>query len=290
MNEFVRVGDSGNKPDKNGHGCVPYEYEIARYAITNDDWVSFLNAVGTEKVNAFKLWHKDMSTGILGGIDCVGGVFTAKDGWGKRPLVYVNYLSLLRYCNWLNSGETEHGAYNLEETMPKRLSGSRYFLPTEDEWYKAAYWDGNQYWKYPTQSNDLPRQSEANYEKGDAFAVGAPYYLAEVDNFSDCPSPWGAVQMGGNAWEMMEDCFENPLGNKLRGGSFGYTETGLSSGNTDFGKYNGRCYVFGARIARCIDGWHPCHKPIKYAIILGTKIWLRNCKSFVRRLLLPGRS
>ena len=55
--------------------------------------------------------------------------------------------------------------------MKTREISSRYFIPTENEWYKAAYYDprsvaeggpaGN-YWLYPTQSNSAPTQATAN--------------------------------------------------------------------------------------------------------------------------------
>lgn len=282
MNEFVLVSGSQNPPDKNGIGCVPYAFEIAKYAISNEDWCGFLNAVG-KRAMGLGLWHKDMETGVLGGIN---HDFTVKPGWEKKPVTYITYTGVMWYCNWRMTGDTEKGAYDLSVTPPRRLEGAKYFLPTNDEWYKAAYWDAaaKRYWKYPTRSDELPRQDQANYERGDVLAVGAPYYLADVDAYVDSPSPCGALQMGGNVWEFLEDCFRNPLGNKLRGGSFGYTETGLSSANVDFGKYDKRCYVFGARICRMKDGWRPCAKPLKYVIIQKNKALLQMTKAKFRKL------
>lgn len=284
--QFVKVSGANNPPDRNGRGCVPYEYEIARCAISNEDWCEFLNVVG-EKSIELGLWHKDMTTGVLGGIN---RGFAVKPGWEKRPVTYITYTGVMRYCNWLMSGDTEKGAYDLTVTPPRRLEGATYFLPTDDEWYKAAYWDAaaKRYWKYPTRSDEIPMQDQANFERGDALAVGAPYYLADVDAYADSPSPYGALQMGGNVWEFLEDCFENPLGNKLRGGSFGYTETGLSAANVDFGKYDKRCYVFGARICRMKDGWHPMTKPLKCVII--QQVWnvIARCRNFMRKLPFCG--
>lgn len=279
---FVPIGNPNNRPDRNGRGCVPYAYEIAKCAISNEDWCGFLNAVG-EKAVELGLWHKDMETGVLGGIN---RGFTVKPGWEKKPVTYITYTGVMRYCNWLMTGDMEKGAYDLTVTPPRRLEGAKYFLPTDDEWYKAAYWDATarRYWKYPTRSNEIPTQDQANFERGDALAVGAPYYLADVDAYADSPSPCGALQMGGNVWEYLEDCFQNPLGNKLRGGSFGYTETGLSAANVDFGKYDKRCYVFGARICRMKDGWRPCAKPLKYVIIQKNKALLQMAKAKLCKL------
>ncbi len=68
----------GNRPDRNGKGCVPYIYEMAACALTNKDWCDFLNAVGQDAVTAHKLYHKDMTTGILGGIDIAEGRYLPK--------------------------------------------------------------------------------------------------------------------------------------------------------------------------------------------------------------------
>ena len=56
------------------------------------------------------------------------------------------------YCNWLTSGDVTKGLYS--NKRKRRGHGNRsgrstaaygriYFLPTEDEWYKAAFYDPN---------------------------------------------------------------------------------------------------------------------------------------------------
>ena len=260
-------------------------------------------------VTSLGLWHKDMGTGVLGGID---EDFTVKPGWEKKPVVYVDYVSVCRYCNWLMTGDTEKGAYDLSVTPPRRLKGATYFLPTDDEWYKAAYydcsivrlfglfdWKRGKYWKYPTRSDEIPTQDQANFERGDCLSPlaltpqsnnqttkqsnNSYYYLADVDAYADSPSPCGALQMGGNAWEFLEDVKKVRgegeqwrLVNTLRGGSFGYTETGLDKSNRDETPYGSRCYVFGARIARKLDGWQPRSVPLWFRVeLLARKVMRR---------------
>ena len=284
MAEFVSVDTPGNRPDRFEHGCVPYRFEIAKCAVSNQEWCDFLNAVGREEAMRRGFYHKDMSSGVLGGITADGGTFAPKPGWGKKPVVYVNYVSLLCYCNWLSSGDIEHGAYDLAKTPPERICGAKYFLPNDDEWYKAAYWRNGRYVDYPT-GDEMPRQDEANYEKGDDLAVGPPFYFADVDGFQSSPAPCGALQMGGNAWEILENVSRDAKGRlqcHYRGGSFGYTETGLSRRNCDSAPYNGRCYVFGARIARIKDGWRPECRPWKYEVMRRAIKWARCLKRFVR--------
>lgn len=269
MQAWCAIGDLNNRPDSNGRGCVPYAYDVATCQLTNEEWVGFLNAVGQECVRRLQLYHKDMSSGILGGVmfDHRLQLYYPKDGWANKPIVYVTYTSLCRYCNWLATGGVECGCYDFSGFSPRRINGAKFFLLTDDEWYKAAYYAHGCYLNYPT-GDDLPQLDQANFELGDALSKGPPYYLADVDDYKDYPSPWGVVQMGGNVWEYLETVSHRKTGpvNLLRGGSFGYTETGLSKTNLDIGKYDGRCYVFGARIGRCENGWHPRRKPLHYGV------------------------
>ena len=278
--QFVTIGSPNNRPDSLEFGCVPYAYEMAKYQLANDDWCEFLNAQGQEKSLRLKLYHKDMSTGVLGGINLVDGAFCVKSGWGRKPVVYINFTSVCRYCNWLTSGDTEIGSYDMSTPVPSRRQGAKYFIPNNDEWYKAAYWRSNRYVEYPT-GNSLPRLDQANFERGDEFAVGAPYYFADVEEFGESATPDGVVQMGGNAWELLENVSQSAAGCLLchyRGGSFGYTETGLSKTNCDSAPYNGRCYVFGVRIARMMDGWRFMRIPFKYMAMIGCKKAIRKCR------------
>lgn len=278
---FIAIHSPGNRPDRWEFGCVPYVYEIARCQLTNAEWCEFLNAQGEETSKRLKLFHKDMATGVLGGIEIdAAGHFRAKDGWAKKPVVYVNFKSVCRYCNWLSSGKTECGSYDMLQEVPRRVVGARYFIPNENEWYKAAYWRNGVYVDYPT-GNSLPSLDQANFERDDEFAVGAPSYFADVDAFASAATPDGVVQMGGNAWELLEDVAVDDRGrlqNHYRGGSFGYTETGLSRRNCDSAPYNGRCYVFGVRIARKLDGWKPMPLPLGYRLVLWGKRMIRKCR------------
>jgi hypothetical protein len=91
----------------------------------------------------------------------------------NKPVNFISWFNAARFANWLhnnmpsgsqNSLTTESGAYYLNGTTSDatitRISGARYALPTEDEWYKAAYYKGGSsnagYWNYATQSDSIP--------------------------------------------------------------------------------------------------------------------------------------
>ncbi len=80
---------------------------------------------------------------------------------------FVSFCDSLRFTNWLNNGQgsadTETGAYTLlgGTAIPSngltvtRNLGANIFLPGENEWYKASYWDpGTQnFLDFPAGSN-----------------------------------------------------------------------------------------------------------------------------------------
>ena len=92
--------------------------------------------------------------------------------WANRPVNYVSFWDAARFANWLHNGQptgaqgpgtTEGGAYHDvgNQTLFGRNAGAKFFIPTEDEWYKAAYHDKTaglaaSYFDYPTGTNAVP--------------------------------------------------------------------------------------------------------------------------------------
>ena len=213
---MVAVGSPRNTPDLEGKGAVDYEYQIGAYEVTNAEYAAFLNAVAADD-SVYRLYDIRMGTGLLGGIDRSGspGAYTyaAKTGFANKPVNYVTFFNALRYCNWLHNGaqsqgNTEFGAYRLLGELPsstesiRRNFGARYFLPNEDEWHKAAYYDpssaaaavGN-YWDYATRSQS-PRFGQ--------IITASLTGLAEVSK-PGIASYFGTYGQNGNAAEWVEN-------------------------------------------------------------------------------------
>jgi hypothetical protein len=87
------------------------------------------------------------------------------------PVTYVGFFSACRFANWLSNGQptgaegpgtTETGTYTVMDGWSgvRRNPGSTWALPSEDEWYKAAYYKGGStnagFWLYPTCSDTAP--------------------------------------------------------------------------------------------------------------------------------------
>jgi formylglycine-generating enzyme required for sulfatase activity len=152
----------------------------------------------------------------------------------NKPVNFVSWYDAIRFANWLHngqgSGDTEDGAYTLLGRTPTpsnghsitRNPGARWWLPSEDEWYKAAYHknDGvtGNYWDFPTNSDSVPiaepppgGTNSANYN----FAIGT---VSELGAYVGSPGPYGTFDQGGNAFEWNET--ENAGFRGLRGGAW----------------------------------------------------------------------
>jgi formylglycine-generating enzyme required for sulfatase activity len=284
--KWVKVGDPGNAGDENGRGAVGYVFEIARTEVTNAEYAEFLNA--TARVDRYGLYRNDMGTGIGGGIDRLGpsGAFryVTKPGWGERSVNYLTWFALARMANWYHygrprtgrseAGTTEGdgatGAYDtrafdrtaFDRSMLHRNPGARYFIPTDDEWVKAAYQGADgRFWKYPFQS-DISEPGSSNSISGERMGEGPPFYVSQAGAYAHAPSFWGTVQQGGNLWEWTEDwrpegeCWRcDELTKGIRGGSFNYTWRGLDRANIDPATPEQAYFVFGGRLARMESGW-----------------------------------
>jgi formylglycine-generating enzyme required for sulfatase activity len=232
--DWITVGDGGNTADDTGYGAVGNGYRISAYEITNEQYREFLNAKAAVG-DPHGLYNEAGMGGSDGGIARTGSgtagdpwVYVANGGdanWDSRPVNYVSFWDAARFANWLHNGQgtgdTESGAYvNVgNQTTFARQAGAQVFIPTEDEWYKAAYYKGGGlnagYWDYPTQS-DTPPTSEvppgtdlvngsANYHHS-GYPFGPPYYTAPVGAYTAMPSTsaYGTFDQGGNVWEWHE--------------------------------------------------------------------------------------
>ena len=168
----VLVGDAGNAADSTGFGAVAYEYRIGTTEVTNSQYVEFLNAKATAN-NLLGLFNPNMASSVYGGILQSGPfgshTYSVKSGMGNKPVNFVCFMDAARFANWLSNGQgngsTETGAYTIIANSPlvTRNAGALWFVPSRDEWIKAGYYqpansggDVDDYWLYPTRSNDAP--------------------------------------------------------------------------------------------------------------------------------------
>jgi formylglycine-generating enzyme required for sulfatase activity len=226
--DFVRIGNPGNAPDTTDRpvmdGAVPYHYRIGRYEIS-EQIVDKANAESALAGAPLNITH---------------------DGRGvDMPATSISWFEAARFVNWLNTSTGSMPAYRFDASGNFQLwqltdpgydpanlyrnTLARYYLPSLNEWHKAAYYDpvANTYYDYPTGSNSIP--------DGIDF-LSDPIFDAVFDDGADNPtpniiydvgtfSPYGTLGQGGNVFEWEEtaaDRLNNGTGEGrgLRGGSW----------------------------------------------------------------------
>jgi len=259
--DTVTVSNPGNTADTHGagYGAVADPYNIGKYEVTAEQYTAFLNAVA--KTDTYGLYNTNMSRTDYGSGITQGGaygsyVYSVASNYANRPVNYVSWGDAARFANWLTNGQptgaqglttTENGSYYLNSAINStalmavtrikeedRVAGNKYyFIPTENEWYKAAYYDANKpggagYWDYPTSSNTAPGRdmadplpgNNANYWMGSgAYPIDSGKYTTVAGEFQNSDSPYGTFDQGGNVWEWNEAILSGPS-RGLRGGSW----------------------------------------------------------------------
>jgi formylglycine-generating enzyme required for sulfatase activity len=232
--EWVTVGDPGNTADTApaGYGTVAASFRIMKYEFTNQLYTEFLNSVAAT-TDTYSLYNASMGSDARGGISFLsfaasGSKYGTRSNMGDKPVNFVSWFDAARVSNWLMNGatsssSTETGAYTLvggqtTGTAPAVNSGATFYVPTEDQWYKAAYYKGGGtnagYWNYATQSDSNPTAVTAGSTGiGSAGSTGnsANYFRAADWNSQDGnvttvgtnggPSFYGAFDMSGNVTE-----------------------------------------------------------------------------------------
>ena len=310
----VTVGNPGNTDDTHGdgYGGVDYEYRIGKLEVTAGQYRDFLNAVDPAGSNPYGLYDSDMDSDYMGcqitwnagssTYDFSGGTAEAPGStttdWEDRPVNCVSWGDAARFCNWLHNGQptgqltgnpvqdagsTEDGSYYLNGAMTNaelfaivREPDATWVIPSEDEWYKAAYHynDGvtGNYWDYPTGTEAAtPPTSEAppgmdmangsaNYYdfEGSEWAIGTPYYRSEVGAYDAKPSdsPYGTFDQGGNVWEWNE-AMPDDLRRGLRGGCFYFNDVSLHAADRQHYSPAGGDVSIGFRVAEVSEPLSP---------------------------------
>ncbi len=265
----VLVGDANNPPDPgtgNLYGSVSYAYSIGKFEVTLGQYGEFLNAVAASDTHglydrALGFDEEIVQSGLAGSYQY------SVTGDVNRPVAYVTWFDAARFVNWLHNGQpaglqnaatTEDGAYTLlgaNSGIFQRNADARWWIPTENEWYKAAYYDpsptgpADDYWLYPTRSDTAPRSrngsatdtNSANFYRDDGldngfnggFAISnstAQPNIATtlVGAFLAASSYYGTFDQAGNLSEYTGTVTQSQF-YVSRGGGWGDTSAGLRS-------------------------------------------------------------
>ena len=240
--DFVNIGNAGNADDAGAgggsystpYGGVSYGYRMGTYEISQDA----------------------ITKATAGGLASV----TAGAWPGSQPAANMTWFEAAAFVNWLNDQRTPGlKAYNLTGVTSLtpwasvdawqaggenlfRHKDAYYFLPSEDEWYKAAYHQNTgvnaDYWDYATGSNTIPTQALTDGTTPftaifDGVEAGTPADPADV-NLAGGLSAYGTMGQNGNVYEWAESAFDginnsSSENREIRGGSWDSAELNLRS-------------------------------------------------------------
>jgi formylglycine-generating enzyme len=309
--DLVPVGNIGNAADPSTNfGSVGYAFSIGKYDVTAGQYAEFLTAVASAS-DPYGLYCTDMATTTYGStITKSGGVYTAASP--TQPVVDVSWGDAARFCNWLHNGQpmgiltgnpvqdaglTEDGAYGMNGAtndaalmaVGSHKADAKYWIPTNNEWYKAAYYDPNKpggagYWFYPTKSNasnppsnvlDPAGKNNANFfdldGTGNHRHTLNPANTTPVGAFADSPSPYGTFDQGGNVHQWTEDISSSKR--VLRGGSFGAPLEFLASSTRFICNPTWEANGIGFRVASVPE---PSTLALLLSATLGGLLWWRR--------------
>lgn len=214
-NEFALTfqGISSGSNPSSGYGQVGYNYSIGTHEVTADQWSKYAAASG----------------GPAGGS-------TAPTTTGSLAVNNASWNEAAQFVNWLNTSSGHQAAYSFDgsgnmslwgdddksATSAFRHKNAVYVLPSEDEWVKAAYWNGSSLQTYSTPGDTLTGM-DVNYGGSSIRNVGIG---SEEIN--------GTFDMMGNVWEWNESAFAAPDDSTtedrvIRGGSYVSPESYLHS-------------------------------------------------------------
>jgi formylglycine-generating enzyme required for sulfatase activity len=274
----VPIGNPGNpadtRYDPNGVGSVPYAFRMGVTEVTIAQYTEFLNSVAASDPHFLypELYFP------LQGIDRSGTpgsyTYSIRPNWvgtgpggtdytyANKPIVGISWYKAARFVNWLHNGQpngpqaantTEDGAYTLvgktstELEALTRNPGARWWLPNENEWYKAAYYDPDAgiYYDYPTGTNSEPNNNLPSLDKGNSenfnkngYTTGrSDFPLTDAGAYTHSGSPYGTFDQGGSADEWNEDIVTTGDGGithkqaVVRGGLWFWNVARLSAAN-----------------------------------------------------------
>jgi formylglycine-generating enzyme required for sulfatase activity len=262
---WENVGSIGNAPNPTtGLGRVTENFKISAYETTIAQYADFLNNSYAGKQGLYGVYNPNIgsrfstipSGGAGVGITQTGSAgnfnYSVVSGFANKPVNNITWFTAARFVNWYANGEsgsataTETGSYTLvggqtSGNIAARNANAKVFLPSADEWTKAAFYDPKtqSYSTWPTQSNTrptatLPTANEqitaANTANYNPQTVGVTTKMTNVGTYVNTTSTYGLFDMTGNVNEMT-DTAQSGDATKFQalGGSWASTASTLDS-------------------------------------------------------------
>ncbi len=168
---FTMGRDDGPADEKPAHVIALAAFRIDRLPVSNRQFAEFLNVTATSAPNGMRRYDHDDSDARIHHVD---GVWRADAGFEHHPAVEVSWLGARDYCAWRNAR-----------------------LPTEAEWEKAARGTDRRRYPWGSAAPDAARARHASAFNATMAVTAHPAGA----------SPFGALDMAGNAWEWVASAY-----------------------------------------------------------------------------------
>ena len=201
---FVQISQTNNATDPasgNRYGAVPYEYRAGIYEITQNMITKASNS-GLANVTAGG-WSNNQPAATISWYEAAAFVNFLNTNSGKTAAYNLTFSA-----GWSMTPQNPTNAWTMGGTNLYRNKNAYYFLPSENEWYKAAYYNpaGSNYFLYPTASSSAPSSvaSGTNPNTAVFYASGPSAYPPAEVTIAGGRSSYGTMGQGGNVREWIE--------------------------------------------------------------------------------------
>jgi len=229
--DFVTIGATNNLADTrpsatpNAAGRVGYVFGIGKFEVSRDMITKYNSAFGT--ANSLGLTLADTTP--------YGG------NGANQPATGLSWNEAARFVNWLNTVSGGTAAYNFttggvndnittwsasspldyDPTNPYRSKRALFALPSDNEWYKAAYYNPvtNSYSDYPSLNGLTPSAVSGGIADNTSVYFQPGGNGPAVIDSAGGLSPFGVMGLGGNVREWEESSIDllNNNGLSIRG-------------------------------------------------------------------------
>jgi formylglycine-generating enzyme required for sulfatase activity len=249
--DFVTVGAVNNPAwtgggSNNNRGSVGYVYNIGKFEVTTAQWAEFMNAALDRPANdRIPNVIAPFGWGAVSTTPNVAGArrWTVPAGNEMIPTGGISWRTAAIYCNWLhNNKSTDRGAFlsgaydastfaysgSFFTDQLTRSPGARYWIPSLDEWMKAAHYDPAKsnpdgttggWWMFSNSSNtqfifapppSMGGNGTANASWNSFTNPGLNPYSVPLGAYVGVTSPWGLYDVAGATGEWTEGYFQSP--------------------------------------------------------------------------------
>ncbi|MCC6321972.1 MAG: SUMF1/EgtB/PvdO family nonheme iron enzyme [Phycisphaerales bacterium] len=243
--QWATIGDAGNpgydgpvRTDgfPGGRGSVGYTYRMSRLEVTTGQWLEYINTFTTQSDGMAFFLDEPNRWGAQSDLSYPGpgrryALDPSHPNPAMSPVAGLSWRDAARFCNWLHGGKSSDpaslitGAYDTTTWGPgptpgtytdaeRHLPGARFWIPTLDEYLKAAHFDPNKngvgvggWWDFSNRS-DVAGPLSGPPGVGES-SVGTDDWRIPLGSYPQTQSAYGLLDLSGGSREWLENLRED---------------------------------------------------------------------------------